>query len=697
MIRSIVNLACSIFLLCLVLFINSVYSVEDSSKVKIIYFIPTDRSIQWDINTTLDEKIKKVQSFFSDQLSEHGYEKKTFQIETNDNDQVIVHLVIGQSEDMYYKEDTHHKIVNEIKTRFDVEKDIYLIVADLSYELINGGCGIATLNGGPVTIPASGDCFEGNTGIYLIAHELGHAFNLRHDYRDNTYIMSQGLDTRRNFSKCAAAVLNVSPFLNPVGSSDNSSAIIEMLTPTTYAHDEKNFSVEFNVSDVDGLYLVEFSHAFGNREVSVKGCKDISDLQTTKVKFDMPEDAVFVQFNQIRIRLFDQNGYITEFSRTLRLEDSIEKEENSMYLTLFYDSPDALTPINSQVEWNGWVRFDPIWERLPGSPPPTKPNYYIDFPHQNTWIHWFYAHASAKYIYDISDKHYTLFETIFYLPNSCVAFEGDTDIASVQLTLYADGIEIYNSGVLLGQMKDEDNMHEISVDIPVGTQEFSIDVSEAIRGSGCDHFIFANPLLYYEESLENTDVNNDNVVNVIDLVLVAARYGEKITGDPFPNPDVNRDGIVDVNDIILITKDMPLDESASFISNKGFQHEQADDILPADIVNRGITTLNQLFRMDTPTETLLLNNYPNPFNPETWIPYQLSETTDVIIIIYASNGNIVRQLDIGERSAGHYLTRDRAAYWDGKNTIGEYVSTGIYFYTLQVDTFNATRKMVIIK
>ena len=96
-------------------------------------------------------------------------------------------------------------------------------------------------------------------------------------------------------------------------------------------------------------------------------------------------------------------------------------------------------------------------------------------------------------------------------------------------------------------------------------------------------------------------------------------------------------------------------------------------------------------------ETSLLPNYPNPFNPETWIPYQLSEPADVVVSIYAIDGWLVRRLDLGQMPSGVYRSRSRAAYWDGRNARGEPVASGIYFYTLQAGDFKATRKMVIRK
>ena len=98
-----------------------------------------------------------------------------------------------------------------------------------------------------------------------------------------------------------------------------------------------------------------------------------------------------------------------------------------------------------------------------------------------------------------------------------------------------------------------------------------------------------------------------------------------------------------------------------------------------------------------PDETRLDPNYPNPFNPETWIPYQLSKPADVILSIYSVDGKLVRTLVLGHQIAGIYHGKSRAAYWDGRNEFGESVVSGVYFYTLRTDDFTATRKMLILK
>ncbi len=98
-----------------------------------------------------------------------------------------------------------------------------------------------------------------------------------------------------------------------------------------------------------------------------------------------------------------------------------------------------------------------------------------------------------------------------------------------------------------------------------------------------------------------------------------------------------------------------------------------------------------------PEQTSLFPNYPNLFNPETWIPYQLAEPADVTLTIYDIQGRVVRTLDLGHQRAGTYHSRSRAAYWDGKNAAGESVASGVYFYTLKAGDFTATRKMLIRK
>ena len=114
-------------------------------------------------------------------------------------------------------------------------------------------------------------------------------------------------------------------------------------------------------------------------------------------------------------------------------------------------------------------------------------------------------------------------------------------------------------------------------------------------------------------------------------------------------------------------------------------------------VRRSRVQLPALFLQEIPTETELLRNYPNPFNPETWIPYRLAQDAFVTLTIYNGSGQVVRTLDVGHQSAAVYESQSKAAYWDGRNNLGESVASGLYFYTLTAGDFSATRKMLILK
>ena len=210
------------------------------------------------------------------------------------------------------------------------------------------------------------------------------------------------------------------------------------------------------------------------------------------------------------------------------------------------------------------------------------------------------------------------------------------------------------------------------------------------------------------EPVNRLDVTRNGSVNVNDLVEVAKNYGKTVAGGANRNADVNGDGRVDINDLNEVAR--ALDARAA----PGLSPEKAEDLpftakevqgwirdaKAAGIDAHDITVLEQLLSAVTrtpPKETVLLANYPNPFNPETWIPYQLSETAEVTVTIHASDGKLVRTLDLGQLPTGIYQTKGRAAYWDGRNALNEPVASGVYFYTLTAGDFKATRKMLIRK
>lgn len=120
-------------------------------------------------------------------------------------------------------------------------------------------------------------------------------------------------------------------------------------------------------------------------------------------------------------------------------------------------------------------------------------------------------------------------------------------------------------------------------------------------------------------------------------------------------------------------------------------------IVTTDDVKTSRISLPDLVVYEIPALTELLPNFPNPFNPETWIPFRLAEDASVALTIYESTGRLVRTIEIGFTPAAIYESRSKAIYWDGRNNFGEQVASGIYFYHLDAESFSATRKMVILK
>ncbi len=248
----------------------------------------------------------------------------------------------------------------------------------------------------------------------------------------------------------------------------------------------------------------------------------------------------------------------------------------------------------------------------------------------------------------------------------------------------------------------------------LATLTFEVIAVKASTLTLSDVLLTDNAGVAYVPSLENAeiteqtqlkgDVNGDGIVNIQDLVLVASNLGK--TGQNAA--DINGDGVVNIQDLVLVAGALGSSAAAPSIHLQSLEMLTAADVkswlsqaqhfnLTDAMAQKGILFLEQLLAVLTPKETVLLANFPNPFNPETWIPYQLSEPAQVTLTIYSMQGVVVRQLELGQKPAGAYLSRSRAIHWDGRNSIGEKVASGLYFYTLTASDFSATRKMLIAK
>ena len=225
---------------------------------------------------------------------------------------------------------------------------------------------------------------------------------------------------------------------------------------------------------------------------------------------------------------------------------------------------------------------------------------------------------------------------------------------------------------------------------------------------------------YYTDQLtKSVDVNRDGVVNIKDLVIIASNFHDPdlaVLAQMNIYPDVNGNGVVDIIDLLIVASEMgTTDDAAPVVTNNlvGISSFTAANLTQwiriakqletkEPHLQKGIAVLEHLLELLRTVETLpkataLLQNYPNPFNPETWIPYQLSKPAKVSISIYSADGKHLRKLELGQLPVGIYQDKSRAAYWDGRNELGETVASGVYFYTLIAGDFTATGKMFIRK
>jgi len=211
------------------------------------------------------------------------------------------------------------------------------------------------------------------------------------------------------------------------------------------------------------------------------------------------------------------------------------------------------------------------------------------------------------------------------------------------------------------------------------------------------------------------DVNQDGQVDLLDILVVVAHFGE----NPPTNPrvDTNKDGQVNLDDLVWIigiieenqngaaapTPDV-ISNRISALSDANIDllyafyqkiEEMSEDATQIERVRRFLSQL--LMPVEGPLQTKLYPNYPNPFNPETWIPYQLARDTEITIRIYNMEGKTVRTLFTGHQASGYYLDRSRAAHWDGRNELAEQVASGVYICELTTPTFKQTKRLVVVK
>ena len=272
--------------------------VGEPRTVRMIYFLPNDRPFRAAVIDSMKATIRQVQTFYAEQMQAHGHGNKTFRFETDAEGEPLVHRVDGQYPQIHYFDDTVGTVLDEVEQGFDIEENIYLIVADISWIAgigvrgrRAGGVGTDRWNGGFVLFPSETALVPSERGWVVTAHELGHAFGLQHDFRDDVYIMSYGRQPN-SLSICNAEFLAVHPYFNPnANTARRRRPTIELNSPQIYPTDAKSVQVQLKVSGSQGLHqAVLFARTvpphFAAGHYEVKAWRGFAGEKEAVVTFD---------------------------------------------------------------------------------------------------------------------------------------------------------------------------------------------------------------------------------------------------------------------------------------------------------------------------------------------------------------------------------------------------------------------------
>ena len=261
-------------------------SVGEPRTVRMIYFMPNDRPFRQEVVDSMRVRIRQAQGFYSEQMQAHGYGDGTFRFETDDHDEPQVHQVDGEHPDSHYLDETGI-VFQEIDRIFDLRTNVYLVVVDNSIDQIGiggrdaaGTGGSRGKNGGSALVP-------GGASFTTVAHELGHAFGLSHDFRDDAYIMSYGPAPDR-LSACHAEFLAVHPYFNkdiPLGETQLST--VQLIFPRTFPPGSTSVSIQLEGADSDGLHQVILLQDTGDLTGNaVNQCRGLTGEKAAVVEFE---------------------------------------------------------------------------------------------------------------------------------------------------------------------------------------------------------------------------------------------------------------------------------------------------------------------------------------------------------------------------------------------------------------------------